>query len=311
MFASIIVPVYNSEKFIGRCIKSVLLQSIDNWELILIDDGSKDSSGVICDNYAIQDKRIKVHHIVNGGVSNARNIGMENAEGDYIIFLDSDDFVDSNCLEKVYYLFKQYQFDILQYSIVRVYEGKVFSVNSIDIPLMSGIDYLKTERGLLCAGGNIIKRALIGTNRFPVGIRYGEDRMFLLRTIEKAENVMRTSSINYYYEDNPNSASQTPQTNAVIDSIKSTLKMIEEFPYLKNYFNSVIVGYVLSIIRNNDVKYKSYKKVLETTDIFYSKRLRLQEKIYVIMNKMSCRLTYILLSVLFVLKKKYGSKKFY
>lgn len=260
---SVIVPVYNSEKFISRCIKSVLSQSIDDWELILIDDGSTDDSGIICNDYAIKDKRIKVHHIENRGVSNARNIGIECAEGKYILFLDSDDYLDSECIEKSYDLCEQNNLDVLQYSIVRVYKDKAFSVDAKVVSIMPGIDYLKTECGLLCAGGNIIKRALIGGNRFPVGIKYGEDRMFLLKTIEKAEYVMRTSCINYYYEYNPNSASQTPKTNAVIDSINSTLRLKEEFPYLKDYFNSVLVGYILSIIRNNDIAYKSYKKVLE------------------------------------------------
>lgn len=303
MFASIIVPVYNASKFISRCINSVLSQSIDDWELILIDDGSTDNSGAICDDYAIQDERIKVHHIENGGVSNARNIGIESAEGKYILFLDSDDYIDSNCIEKSFYLCKQNKLDVLQYSIVRVYKDKAFSIDAKDVSIMQGIDYLKTECGLLCAGGNIIRHALIGKNRFPVGIKYGEDRMFLLKTIEKAKYVMRTSSINYYYEDNPNGASQTPKTNAVINSIYSTLGIIEEFPYLRNYFNSVLVGYVLSIIKNNDISYKSYKKVLEATGVYYSKRLRPQEKLYVVMNSFSRWIAFILFKYLFILRK--------
>lgn len=89
---SVIVPVYNDEKYVGRCINSVLLQTFTDFELLLIDDGSNDSSGQICDEYARNDNRIKVLHKENGGVSSARNVGIKNANGEWLVFLDSDDF---------------------------------------------------------------------------------------------------------------------------------------------------------------------------------------------------------------------------
>lgn len=90
---SIIVPVYNAEKFLVRCIDSILAQKYKNFELLLIDDGSKDSSGHICDLYAEKDARIRVFHKENGGVSSARNLGLEKAKGEWITFCDSDDYV--------------------------------------------------------------------------------------------------------------------------------------------------------------------------------------------------------------------------
>ncbi len=96
---SIIVPVYNTEKYLHRCIDSILAQTFTNFELLLIDDGSKDSSGAICDEYANKDIRIRVFHKPNGGVSSARNMGIENTEGDWITFVDSDDCVDEKWLE--------------------------------------------------------------------------------------------------------------------------------------------------------------------------------------------------------------------
>lgn len=89
---SIIVPVYNDEKYVGRCINSILAQTFTDFELLLIDDGSKDTSGKICDEYANRDRRIKVFHKENGGVSTARNAGIKNSNGEWIIFLDSDDY---------------------------------------------------------------------------------------------------------------------------------------------------------------------------------------------------------------------------
>lgn len=99
---SIIVPVYNVEKYIRRCIDSLITQTFKSIEILLIDDGSKDSSGAICDEYALKDGRIKAIHKKNGGVSSARNVGLDNATGAYIMFCDSDDYVDPTWCEKLY-----------------------------------------------------------------------------------------------------------------------------------------------------------------------------------------------------------------
>ena len=90
---SIIVPVYNTEKYLHRCIDSVLAQTYQDFELLLIDDGSKDSSGAICDEYAAQDTRVRVFHKENGGVSSARNVGLDLAQGEWVTFVDSDDYI--------------------------------------------------------------------------------------------------------------------------------------------------------------------------------------------------------------------------
>ncbi|MGN0550981.1 MAG: glycosyltransferase family 2 protein [Acutalibacteraceae bacterium] len=96
---SIIVPIYNSEQFLSRCVDSILKQTVTDFELLLIDDGSPDKSGIICDEYASKDNRIRVLHKENGGVSTARNIGLDSALGEYICFVDSDDFLEKNYLE--------------------------------------------------------------------------------------------------------------------------------------------------------------------------------------------------------------------
>lgn len=96
---SVIIPIYNTEKYLSRYIESVLNQSYKNFELLLINDGSKDRSGDICDEYAKKDNRIKVFHKENGGVSSARNLGLDNAKGDYVCFIDSDDYVGKRYLE--------------------------------------------------------------------------------------------------------------------------------------------------------------------------------------------------------------------
>ena len=112
---SIIIPVYKVEKYIRRCVQGILSQSFKNYELILVDDGSPDGSGLICDYYAQIDSRVKVVHKNNGGVATARNIGLENATGDYVIFVDADDEIVPQALESFSEIVKRYPgVDIIQ-----------------------------------------------------------------------------------------------------------------------------------------------------------------------------------------------------
>lgn len=99
---SVVVPVYNTEKYLHRCVNSILAQTFTDFELLLIDDGSKDSSGVICDDYVAKDSRVRVFHKENGGVSSARNFGLDNAKGEWIAFVDSDDWIETTMFELMY-----------------------------------------------------------------------------------------------------------------------------------------------------------------------------------------------------------------
>ncbi|MEI7668283.1 MAG: glycosyltransferase family A protein, partial [Erysipelotrichaceae bacterium] len=109
---SVIVPVYNVEKYIDRCVSSILNQTYKNLDIILVDDGSQDKSGQICDEYALKDNRIKVLHKSNGGLSDARNKGIELSKGEYISFVDSDDTISNNFIDKLYNLCVNYSSDI-------------------------------------------------------------------------------------------------------------------------------------------------------------------------------------------------------
>ena len=110
---SIIVPVYNAERYLHRCIDSILAQTFRDFELLLIDDGSKDNSGYICDEYAEKDERVKVWHKENGGVSSARNVGLDNARGEWVTFADSDDWLESNAFAYYDELTNKHTFDYL------------------------------------------------------------------------------------------------------------------------------------------------------------------------------------------------------
>lgn len=117
---SIVIPVYNVEKYLARCIESILNQTYDNLEIILVDDGSQDNSGVICDNYARKYEKIKVIHKKNGGLSSARNAGMKSASGEYIGFVDSDDDVDVHMYKKMYDVAERYQVDFVMSDYIRI-----------------------------------------------------------------------------------------------------------------------------------------------------------------------------------------------
>ena len=115
---SVIIPVYNAEKYISYCVDSVLKQSYKELELILVDDGSTDSSPELCDNYAERDNRVHVVHKRNGGVSQARNVGIEHATGEYIMFVDNDDILSHNALKTYASMVTKYGVDIIQGKIV-------------------------------------------------------------------------------------------------------------------------------------------------------------------------------------------------
>lgn len=120
---SVVIPVYNAEKYIGRCLDSLIAQSYGNWEAICIDDGSTDSSPSILNSYAERDSRIKVLHIANQGVSNARNVALEHAEGEFMLFVDSDDFIHPQTMEICHKLIVEKEADLVAFTYDRKYRA--------------------------------------------------------------------------------------------------------------------------------------------------------------------------------------------
>ena len=180
---SIVVPVFNAEKYLAKCIESVLKQTYETLEVILIDDGSKDGSAVICDQYALFDERIIVFHIKNSGVSNARNLGIQKATGKYICFIDSDDVIDKEYVEKLVVPYLQYPIElsicgileeIVWKNIKRVRRPKAKLTGSFCSDYYALIEFLRVPFSKLYML-NIIKDNKI---RFPQNISYAEDQVF-------------------------------------------------------------------------------------------------------------------------------------
>jgi glycosyltransferase involved in cell wall biosynthesis len=204
---SIIVPVYNVEKHINRCIGSILAQTFSDFELILVNDGSTDKSGTICEYYAKEDSRIKVTHINNGGVSNARNTGIALAQGDYLMFCDSDDYVEVNWCSELYETIKQGG-NILPVSGIRfVYQIRKQKEEIIKaFPKKESFDkgryfetYKKGLSGSLCC--KIYDRKIIVENSifFDTKVNRGEDLLFNLTYMSHINSFVTIPTITYNY----------------------------------------------------------------------------------------------------------------
>lgn len=185
---SIIVPVYNGEKFLRKCIDSIQSQILTNWQLLLIDDGSTDGSPRICDEYAARDGRIQVIHKSNGGVSAARNDGLELAQGKYIGFVDADDWILPDMYEKLMNQAEQNHADIVMCDAKTVYaDGReeLDTIKQLSQSVMLERSDLRPELLLELAGATwrcIYRSDLIheSTLQYPVGIHFSEDRIFNL-----------------------------------------------------------------------------------------------------------------------------------
>lgn len=199
---SIIVPVYNVEQYLRKCIDSILSQTYTDFELILVDDGSTDNSGKICDEYALKDNRIIVLHKENGGVSSARNCGLDIAKGDYIAFADSDDYVDSKWLDNFISVLKDE--DIIVQGFVGVYDNK--EVRSY-IPENNCGTNTKLIEKLIDNGVygylfvKLFNRSIIEVNhiRFDCNSTFREDEQFISRYMEYVTKLSISSEWGYFY----------------------------------------------------------------------------------------------------------------
>lgn len=206
---SVIIPVYNVEKYLSECVDSVLHQSYQNFEIILVDDGSKDKSGEICDRYASSDSRISVIHKENGGLSDARNRGLEAATGDCVIFLDSDDFLCETALEDTVRVFENEKCDFLFFDALsfndenRDYNIKQNYIRKQEYATAKGIDILcaqlKNKEFHSSACMMLINTAFLKQNKilFCKGILY-EDMLFTYELYVKAEKVCRLNKAVYH-----------------------------------------------------------------------------------------------------------------
>ena len=222
---SIIVPVYRVEEYLDRCLDSIIAQTFTDWECILIDDGSPDNSGKICDEYARIDDRFVVIHQNNAGVSAARNAGLNIARGEYITFVDSDDWVKNN------FLYEQYN-DIISDD----YDVCVCGFANNGIKKNKKLNVFQAKKNLFTPKGflgypwlKIIKYQRIINHRFDTSITYCEDTDFFYRLFSDCKKILWTDKPLYYYENNPNSVTR---------GIGFTYQVLSKFNTIDTLYNA-------------------------------------------------------------------------
>lgn len=227
-FFSVIVPVYKAEKYLHQCIDSIVNQSFEDFELILVDDGSPDRCGVICDEYAAKDSRIRVIHKPNGGVSTARNTALRVATGEYILFCDSDDYYLEGAFREIHAHLQSSSCDILHYGLIRELAE---NGERIMLPLMNAGKARLTNDELikmafawhghsinthLLVFCQVIRRKLITDNGilFDETMARGEDNTFLLQVNALADSIVKIPLVGYFYRFTPGSLINTRAVNA-------------------------------------------------------------------------------------------------
>lgn len=241
---SIIVPVYKVEKYLNRCVDSIINQTYKNLEIILVDDGSPDNCPKICDEYAKKDNRIKVIHKENGGLSDARNYGLEIFKGKYVTFIDSDDYVEYNYVEILYNTLKKYNVKLsIADNLIKYDSGKIINISSYD-------EYIVTEKEELelmlwgkrdldnGAWTKLYERSLFEGVRYPVGRLY-EDTATTYKIFSQCDRIAINSVPIYNYMKRKDSITQCPFNEKKLQIISAVEEMVD---YVKNKYPELCIA---------------------------------------------------------------------
>ena len=269
---SIIVPIYNTEKYLHECLDSILNQSYTNFEVLLINDGSTDSSGTICQEYVERDSRFRYFEKDNGGVASARNLGLERSEGTYITFIDSDDWVEFNYLEVLYTALKENDTDVAISTYKRFAQDGVFYLRSysreddefLNIGTRSRDSFLEIlprlgelDHSFYSISSKLIKREIIGNLLFDEQVSYAEDLNFFFRLYLGVESVVYVRDYTYIYRTHDASTSQNFNELKALHELEIFKRMFQQiekmgittfqyFRRLKNLVASRIAGFPTS-----------------------------------------------------------------
>ena len=275
---SVIVPVYNVESYVAECIESIQNQTYMNLEIILVNDGSTDASGDICDKYAAYDERIQVIHKENAGVSAARNTGIEAANGDYIGFVDSDDYIAPTMYEDMLKLMAEHDLDIIECTAFRNNgDTNIEGCNDGSLEIFNRDEALKMAMYdcFVAVWSQLYKRRVISDVRFPVGRKF-EDSAVSYLFIANTKRVGHINRCLYYYRLNPNSTTQTSfdaksRWDFVLGYEERLQYAIEHQLQYVDDCNSLLMKAVLSCLTayyakptGNQVYYDKCKKMIET-----------------------------------------------
>ena len=278
---SVIVPVYKAEAYLHRCVDSLLSQTFHDFEILLIDDGSPDKSGKICDEYAAKDDRVRVFHKENGGVSSARQCGIDNALGEYTIHADPDDWVEPNMLEELYTKAETDNVDM----VICDYWEDVNGVRKLII--QENVNYEKQQllnaflfqqlHGSCC--NKLVKRTCYNTVSFPKGLNYSEDTYVMMHIINEGIKVSYLNKAFYHYciDTNPNSIMKSSKRNLFYQGLKF-VELIKKICPVSEYREGYAVQYADLAVRAFCCNIYSTEELLDITegwneDFHFKKRL--------------------------------------
>lgn len=288
---SVVVPIYNVEDYLRECINSIINQTYRNLQIILIDDGSTDSCGAICDEFALKDKRILVIHKMNGGLSDARNVGINSATGDFITFVDSDDVIEKDMIEYLFSQLSLYNADISVCQPMHISDNG----QKLDLPRINFAnytlngnyacmhDYLCNKGINTVAWGKLYNIKLWGDIKYPVG-KYHEDVFTTYKIIAKASIITVSSERKYLYRIRPSSIMLSSFSEKHLDAVIGK-EMQAEF-ILKHYPNEAKYAYSSIIYAANQCVLRmgiAGNKDRSLID-FLQQRYNKYEKYYILTN---------------------------
>lgn len=289
---SVIVPVYKVEKFLPQCIESLLGQTFSDFELILVDDGSPDNSGALCDTYAQKDSRIRVIHKENGGVSSARNAGLDAAKGEYICFADSDDWVEPEFLQELMNTVFASGCEVAVCGVVGEKRKPVRFMKSVSASVA-----LFSQKGF---GGfswqKIIKAELLNGEekiRYNENYRYLEDSEFFLRVFKKCKRITWNNLPLYNYRENTESVTQQKTNMEIVNHAMSVMDDIMNRESNRRIRNAVELqklnfefGMILASIKNKtDFEYYTEYMLHIKSKLFlmlFSSQVKIKRKLAVL-----------------------------
>lgn len=282
---SIIVPVYNSEKYLSDCIISLIEQTYKNIEIILVNDGSNDSSDLVCKMFKDKDNRIKYIKKTNGGVSSARNTGLNEAKGDYIMFVDSDDLLKNDCVEILNDYFISYNLDIIKFSYTKFLNNykKEYKYTCTTNQVLHNDNYKNTifpyvfKTNDLCNICNAaFKKETINELNFDENILVGEDFLFMINALIKSNSIMFINESLYFYRLNFESATQqydfeknVKKYTSEVTAFRLINKLLNDNNYSIDLKNNTKYNDATSHYLNQSagkLNYRDYRKILRIID---------------------------------------------
>ena len=263
---SVIIPIYNAEKYLHRCIDSILSQSYYNLEILLINDGSKDASGNICNQYAIKDRRVKVFHKENAGASSARNTGLDNCTGGWVSFVDADDYLLPDTFRKgMFEQLRGVHYDVIEFPFERGQLGRTtYKVGSYS---RNKYEAFYTNQFHNELWGRLFLRESIGTHRFNSRVIIGEDVLFLIEVLSSCKAMYCFDNGGYYYNISSDSLMRGSDEAFLEEQRYALLDALEQRGLLDNKIAIAFYFRLKEVLQKNDQQFCDFLKSKKVTTI--------------------------------------------